>query len=128
MALWALRNEYGKKDLIVSGPLYKSAEVVGNKIRIHFDHVGSGLMVGKKDGRNPTVEVAGAKLKRFAISGEDKNWFWGDAVIEGETVLVSSPDVPKPVAVRYAFSMNPEGCKLYNKEGLPASPFRTDDW
>ena len=128
LALWALRDNYGKKDLVVSGPLYKSMKVDGNKIRVSFDHAGSGLMVGKKDGRNPTVEDKGGKLKRFAIAGEDKKWVWADAVIDGAAVVVSSPDVAKPVAVRYAFTMNPEGCNLYNKEGLPASPFRTDEW
>jgi hypothetical protein len=84
--------------------------------------------VGKKEGRNPTVEQRGANLKRFAIAGKDKKWVWADAKIDGETVVVSSPEVPEPVAVRYAFSVNPEGRNLYNKEGLPASPFRTDDW
>ena len=68
------------------------------------------------------------KLQRFAIAGADKKWFWAEAMIDGDSVVVSSPDVPAPVAARYAFSMNPEGCNLYNKEGLPASPFRTDDW
>jgi sialate O-acetylesterase len=58
----------------------------------------------------------------------NKKWVWADAVIEGKTVVVSSHDVPKPVAVRYAFSRDPEGCNLYNNEGLPASPFRTDEW
>jgi sialate O-acetylesterase len=128
LALWALRDAYGQKDRVVSGPLFKSAEVVDGKIRIHFDHVGSGLMVGKKDGRNPTVADAGAKLKRFAVAGEDKKWVWAEAAIDGDTVVVSSPEVPKPVAVRYAFTMNPEGANLYNKEGLLASPFRTDKW
>ena len=85
-------------------------------------------MVGMKEGRKPTVEDKGAKLNRFAIAGADRKWFWADAVIDGDTVLVSSPDVPSPTAVRYAFSMNPEGCNLYNKEGLPASPFRTDNY
>jgi sialate O-acetylesterase len=103
-------------------------KVEGNKVRISFDHVGSGLMVGKKEGRRPTEEVKEGQLKRFAIAGADKKWVWADAVIEKDTVVVSSPDVPNPVAVRYAFSGNPEGCNLYNKEGLPASPFRTDDW
>jgi len=128
LALWALAKDYGKTDLVHSGPLYRNAAVEDGKIRISFDHVGGGLMVGRKEGRKPTVEDAGGKLKRFAIAGEDKKWVWADAVIDGDTVVVSSPQVPKPVAVRYAFSMNPQGCNLYNKEGLPASPFRTDEW
>ena len=128
LALWALRNDYGKQNLVASGPLYRSIKNEDNKIRVEFDSVGSGLMVGKKEGRKPVVEEQGAKLQRFAIAGEDKHWVWADAVVDGDTVVVSSPDVPKPVAVRYAYSMNPEGCNLYNKEGLPASPFRSDSW
>lgn len=128
LALWALRNEYGKPNLTVSGPLYKSLKVEGNKIRIAFDSVGRGLMVGKKEGRKPTQEVTGGTLKRFAIAGADKKWYWANATIDGPTVVVSCPSVPSPVAVRYAFTMNPEGANLYNKEGLPASPFRTDEW
>jgi hypothetical protein len=89
---------------------------------------GGGLMVGLKDGLKPTAEDPNGTLKRFAIAGSDKKWFWADARIDGNEVVVSSPEVPKPVAVRYAFSMNPEGCNLYNKDGLPASPFRTDSW
>lgn len=103
-------------------------KIEGNRIRVFFEPEGSGLMIGKKDGKNPAVENQGGKLKRFALAGEDKQWHWADAVIDGATVLVSSPEVPNPVAVRYAYSMNPEGCNLYNREGLPASPFRTDDW
>jgi sialate O-acetylesterase len=128
LARWALRNDYGKKDTVVSGPLFKAIKVEDGKIRVSFDHAAGGLIVGKKDGRKPTEEVAGGKLARFAVAGEDKKWVWADAVIDGETVVVSSPQVPKPVAVRYAYSMNPTGCNLYNKEGLPASPFRSDDW
>jgi sialate O-acetylesterase len=67
-------------------------------------------------------------LKRFAIAGADKKWFWAEAVIDGQSVVVSSGAVPEPVAVRYAFSMNPDGANFYNREGLPASPFRTDNW
>ena len=93
-----------------------------------FEPADSGLMVGKKDGLTPTREVPDGTLKRFAIAGADKKWVWADAKIDGSTVVVSSPDVPKPVAVRYAFCTNPAGCNLYNKEGLPASPFRTDSW
>lgn len=128
LALWALAKDYGKKDIVYSGPLYKSMKVEGDKIRLEFDSAGSGLMIGKKEGRNPTVEDKGAKLKRFAVAGEDRKWVWADAVIDGNTVVVSNPEVSKPVAVRYAFSMHPAGCNLYNKEGLPASPFRTDEW
>ncbi|MEM7314430.1 MAG: hypothetical protein AAF497_14880, partial [Planctomycetota bacterium] len=103
--------------------------VEGDKIRVHFDHVGSGLMVGlRKQGLDPTREDSSGKLKRFAIAGDDQVWHWAEAVIDGESVLVSSDKVAKPVAVRYAYTMNPEGSNLYNKEGLPASPFRTDSW
>ncbi len=128
LALWALHHDYGKKDVMPSGPLFKAATVEGAKIRVSFDYAGGGLVVGRKEGRKPVEAVAGGKLARFAIAGEDKKWVWADAVIDGSSVVVSSPEVPKPVAVRYAFTMNPEGANLYNKEGLPASPFRSDDW
>ena len=128
LALWALAKDYGKTGLVFSSPLYTGMRSEGGKIRLTFDGTGSGLMAGKKDGLDPVQADAGAKLQRFAIAGEDKQWVWADAVIDGKTVLVSSPSVPKPVAVRYAYSMNPQGANLYNKEGLPASPFRTDNW
>ena len=108
--------------------MFKALKIQGGKALLAFDHAGSGLMVGKKEGRNPTLEDKGGKLARFAIAGEDKKWVWADAVIDGKTVVVSSAAVPQPVAVRYAFTMNPDGCNLYNKDGLPASPFRTDAW
>lgn len=128
LALWALVKDYGKKNLVYSGPLYKQMKIEGSKIRIIFDSVGSGLMVGTKRGYDPVVKEPKGRLQKFAIAGEDKKWIWADAVIDGTTVVVSSPDVPKPVAVRYAFASNPDGCNLYNNEGLPASPFRTDEW
>lgn len=136
LARWALARDYGEKDLVPSGPLYKEMKIEGGAIRVSFDYVGAGLMVGKKatlehkdeDWRAPAAEDAGGKLKRFAIAGEDKVWHWADAAIDGETVVVSSPEVKAPVAVRYAFSLNPQGANLYNKDGLPASPFRTDNW
>jgi sialate O-acetylesterase len=128
LAQWALHQNYGRADLVPAGPLYKSLKVEGNKIRLGFDHVGKGLMVGTKDGLSPTTEDKGGKLGRFAIAGEDKMWHWADAVIEGDHVLVSSKDVPRPVAVRYGYTMNPRGANLYNKDGIPASPFRTDNW
>jgi len=137
LALWALAKDYGQTDLVYSGPLYKGMKVESGKIRISFDHVGSGLMIGHKEGYGPAkdattlpakAEGEQPELNSFGIAGADKQWFAADAVIEGPTVLVSSTNVPSPVAVRYAFNTYPLGCNLYNREGLPASPFRTDDW
>jgi sialate O-acetylesterase len=116
LALWALAKDYGKKNLIYSGPMYRSMETKGNQIVLSFDHVGSGLLA--KDG---------GTLRGFAIAAADKKFVWADARIVGNTVVVSSPAVPDPVAVRYAWAENPV-CNLYNREGLPANPFRTDDW
>ncbi len=103
-------------------------KIENHKIRIVFDSVGSGLTVATKKGFAPVVKEPQGKLKRFAIAGDDKKWAWAEAVIDGKTVLVSSPEVPKPIAVRYAYTMSGDACNLYNNEGLPASPFRTDDW
>ena len=134
LSLWARRDVYGEKDLVVSGPLYKSMKVEDGKIRISFEHVGSGLMAAEKGPDTPGVaptpcELGDDKLKGFAIAGADKRWYWANAEIDGKDVVVSAEEVSVPVAVRYAFRANPMGdCNLYNKEGLPASPFRTDDW
>jgi sialate O-acetylesterase len=128
LARWALNHEYGMQNLVPSGPLYKSMRVDGDKIAIAFDYVASGLMVGLKKGLEPVQRLTDAELASFAIAGEDRKWVLAKASIKGAEVVVSSPDVPKPVAVRYAYANNPEGCNLYNKEGLPASPFKTDDW
>ena len=117
LALWALANDYGKKDLVHSGPLYSGHEIQGSKVKISFDHVGKGLK--SRDGGD---------LKRFEIAGEDKKWHWADAKIDGDSVIVSSADVTKPVAVRYAWAANPTGANLVNSDDLPASLFRTDDW
>ncbi len=126
LALWALAKDYSVKGLEYASPMFKSQKIEEGKIRIEFDNVGEGLIVGKKEGKKPVAEVKDGKLARFAIAGEDMKWVWADAVIDGKTVVVSSPDVKKPVAVRYAYSMNPEGANLYSKAGLPAGPFRTD--
>ncbi len=115
LALWTLAKTYGR-NIVYSGPLYKSCKVDGNKMVLSFDHVGGGLVA--KDGE---------ALKGFAIAGSDKKFVWADAKIEGNTVVVSSEQVAEPVAVRYAWADNPI-CNLYNKEMLPASPFRTDEW
>ncbi len=117
LARWALSEDYGR-EIVVSGPLFKDANFNGSEVLINFDHCGEGLK--SRDG---------GPLKRFEIAGEDKVWHWADARIENDfDVIVSSPEVKKPVAVRYAWASNPEGANLVNSEGLPTSVFRTDDW
>jgi len=128
LSLWALRNEYGRKNLVVSGPLYKQMEVQGAKIRLHFESVGSGLVSGTKSGPELVKLTPNEPLKNFAVAGADKKWMPATAVIEGNDVVVCAPEVPNPVAVRYAYCQDPVGCNLFNKDNLPASPFRTDDW
>ncbi len=115
LSLPALVMIYGFKSLVYSGPVYKSMLIEKNKIRIKFDHIAGGLI------------IHGETLQGFSISGKDKNFVWADAHIEGNDIIVSSPKISKPVAVRYAWADNPE-CNLYNSSGLPASPFRTDNW
>jgi len=115
LALIANKLVY-KQDSIASGPMYKSDRIVGNSIRISFSNTGSGLST--KDGK----EVTG-----FAIAGNDKRFYWAKAVIEGNEVVISCDQVAGPVAVRYAWADNPV-CNLINLNGLPAVPFRTDDW
>lgn len=116
LALAAFATVYGKKDLVYSGPLYSSVKVNGNEIQVAFKHVAGGL-----------VAKGGGPLKGFALAGEDKVFVWADAKIQGDSVVVSSDRVQKPVAVRYAWADNPVA-NLCNKEGLPALPFRSDDW
>ena len=115
LALAARAIAYGEK-IVYSGPVYDSAKVESGKIRLTFKHTGGGL-----------VAKGGDKLTGFAIAGADKTFVWADAQIDGQTVVVSSSAVAKPVAVRYAWAINPE-CNLCNSDGLPASPFRTDTW
>ncbi len=108
------------KDFVAYGPRYSGQTIHDGQIVLKFDtdSIGGGLMAAKE-----------APLDAFAIAGEDKVWHWADAQISGDTIVVSSKEVPKPVAVRYAWAMNPSQRNLlYNKVGLPASPFRTDDW
>jgi sialate O-acetylesterase len=127
LARWALKNEYGR-ELEVSGPLFSELAISDNQVRVKFSHTGSGLMVASKDGREPAKEAVDGKLVGFAIAGEDRVWRWAEARLEGNEVICSHPEVPKPLVIRYAFRMNPNGANLYNREGLPASPFRTDNW
>jgi sialate O-acetylesterase len=113
LALAAEAIAYGR-NVVYSGPLYESMAAEGNKIRLRFKHVDSGLK-------------AKEPLEGFEIAGEDRKFHPAEASIEGKTVVVRSSEVSLPVAVRYAWADNPK-CSLSNQEGLPASPFRTDDW
>jgi sialate O-acetylesterase len=127
LALWAWAKTYGEQGLVYQSPLYKSSAVEGGKIRVLFDTGGSPLIVGKKTGLDPVVPTPQAKLDWFEVAGADGKWAWADAVIDGESVLLSSPQVAAPVQARYGWAINPEGCNLYNAAGLPASPFRTQE-
>lgn len=127
LARWALQKTYQKPG-VHTGPLYTGHVIEGSQVRVSFEGIGSGLMIGEKSGPAIAKEVATGKLDWFSIAGEDRVWKRAEAKIEGNTVVVTSPQVEKPVAVRYAFFMNPTGANLFNKEGLPASPFRTDRW
>jgi sialate O-acetylesterase len=115
LALGAERIAYGDSSVVASGPIFRTAQVDGDRIILSFTGIGSGLMV-----------KGGGELQQFAIAGADKKFVWAEARIDGDHVIVSSPDVAQPMYVRYAWADNPEGANLYNKEGLPASPFRTD--
>ena len=127
LAQIALRNDYGK-DIVRSGPLYKSMELQGNQIVLSFENVGSGLITATKNGLDAPVPQSSQGLQHFAIAGADQVWHWAHASIKGDQVVVSSPEVPNPVAVRFAYTATPEKFNFYNKDGLPASPFKTDDW
>ncbi len=116
LALAAQEIAYGDDDVVHSGPIYESMRSEGNKIILSFKHCGAGL-----------VSRRGDELRHFAIAGADKKFLWAKARVEGNEIVVWHEDVSQPVAVRYAWADNPEGANLYNKEGLPASPFRTDE-
>jgi sialate O-acetylesterase len=112
LALLALAGTYGK-DLVPCGPVFKMAEIEDGRMRLHFDHIGEGL-------------VGNGSLKQFAIAGDDRKFVWADAEIDGDTVIAHSSAVPRPAYVRYAWADNPAGANLFNSAGLPAAPFRTD--
>ena len=128
LALAAEKVAY-HKDLVYSGPTYQSLTIEGNKARVKFKNVGGGLKIAAHPSTQPGVPQAApaGELQGFSIAGEDKKFFWAKAKIDGDGVIVSSDQVANPVAVRYAWANNPD-CNLYNKEGIPASPFRTDTW
>lgn len=115
LALAAMKVAYHEKDLVYSGPVYRSSTVEGNRIIVSFDHTGGGLVTD--NGEEPA---------HFAIAGADKKFRWANAHIVENTVVVWNDDIPEPVYVRYAWADNPDFANLYNREGLPATPFRTD--
>ncbi|HEX7585636.1 MAG TPA: sialate O-acetylesterase [Prolixibacteraceae bacterium] len=118
LALNALKITYGK-DVVYTGPTYESMKVDGKNVIVKFSSTGSGLKVNNKYGY----------INGFAIAGADKKFHWAKAVvISDNSVVLHSEEVPLPVAVRYGWADNPDDLNLYNKEGLPANPFRTDDW
>jgi sialate O-acetylesterase len=116
LALWALAKDYGKKDLVYSGPLYKSLKVEGGKIRLSFAHVGGGLK--SRDGK---------PLGEFEIAAADGMFVPAEATLDGQTVVVQAKQVASPAQVRFGWR-NVANPNLCNKEGLPASPFQTNNW
>lgn len=112
----ALAAAYGRKSEYL-GPCYASNTINGEKMALQFTHTGKGLAFKNGDA-----------LQGFMIAGEDRKFVWADAVIEGGSVIVSSKVVPKPAAVRYAWSGTFQWANLFNQDGFPAQPFRTDDW
>jgi len=116
MAFWALVKEYGKKELVYSGPLYKSMKVEGNKIRLSFAHVGGGLK--SRDGK---------PLSEFQIAGADDKFVSAEATIDGDVIVVQAKEVASPAQVRFGWH-NTTNPNLVNQAGLPASPFQTNNW
>lgn len=114
LALLALQRTYGRTDVVADGPRFERMEPVTGGLRLHFTNIDDGL-------------VARGPLDGFALAGRDRVWHRAEAKLEGDTIIVSSPTVPEPVAVRYAWQANPPA-PLFNGAGLPAAPFRTDDW
>ena len=138
LARLALANDYGKK-IVANGPRYSGYVLCGNAIRVRFTDVADGLKVipsgdyaeiryGKAGMDSELVRKAeSGALCGFQIAGADREWHWADATLDGDEVIVSCPEVPHPLQVRYGWGSNPV-CNLFNSEGLPAWPFRTDDW
>ena len=128
LALAARKLAYGESTLVASGPVFREAKPEGATMRVTFTDTGSGLTIGqapwRADGEAPWPQD---KLIGFTLAGEDRVWHDAEAKIEGDTVIVSSPAVTNPIAVRYAWANSPR-CNLYNRESLPSVPFRGDDW
>jgi sialate O-acetylesterase len=118
LALNALKIAYGK-DVVYTGPTYQSMKVDGKDVIITYSNIGTGLKVNNKYNY----------INGFAIAGTDQKFHWAKAILLNDnTIAIHSDEVQTPVAVRYGWANNPDGLNLYNKEELPANPFRTDDW
>jgi len=117
LALSALKVTYNQ-DIVDSGPTFKEMKIDGNKAIVSFEDIGSGFYLKNKYGY----------VNGFTIAGQDKVFYWAQAKISGNKIIISSDRVPHPVAVRYGWANNPDDLNLYNLEGLPTVPFRTDDW
>lgn len=125
LAAWALAKDYGVEMQAFSGPVYNNHTVEGSAILVTFDHTGSGLMAGEKKQLDP-AQPTEQPLRHFEIAGADGEWKPAEAeIVSSETVRVSHPDLTKPLHVRYAWTSYPEGPRLYNREGFPASLFST---
>jgi sialate O-acetylesterase len=116
LALAARKVAYLDDKVVYSGPMYRSMKIVGNKIILTFNNIGGGL-----------IAQGGGELTNFAIAGANNQFVWAKAKIKNGKIVVWNNKIPKPKAVRYAWADNPSGANLYNREGLPASPFRTDE-
>ena len=128
LARWPLARDYGKA-LPFSGPLYRRIQVKGDRVIVHFDHVGDGLAIGRKEDLEPTHILSGSAVNGFEVVGRQGAWHPAKARIVSETVACSSEKVPEPIGVRYAWApLMPSGKRwnLYNRAGLPASPFISD--
>jgi sialate O-acetylesterase len=117
LGLAALPVAYGK-DTVASGPMFRKMTIEGQRVSVEFDDKGSSLICKDKYGY----------IRGFQMAGQDQKFYWAQAHLEGNVVVVTCEHVNHPVAIRYAWDNNPGALDLYNREGLPALPFRTDDW
>jgi sialate O-acetylesterase len=122
LARWALADEYGKK-IAYSGPLFDRIEIVDGQVTVHFTHAEAGLVIATKDGIANPKESTETKLAHFELADKTGRWHAAEAIVQEKSVDVRSESVPEPVAVRYAYAIDPQRCHLYNRDGLPAAPF-----
>ncbi len=122
LAKWALAKQYGR-NIAFSGPMFSKAIISGDQVVVEFEHADAGLMIASKSGIEPAVEEKDGTLNNFELTSDGIRWHPAKAVIVGSTVVVSNADVHDPIAVRYAYSPAPTNCNLFNRDGLPASPF-----